>query len=263
MKTDQTIKNRHNLSLVIAAYTHEKPQGLVFLQHGLTGYKEHLPMQAMLEVFLQHKYDAITFDATHSFGASEGALENFTPTTLIHDLEDVIAWAAAQEFYREKFVLAGHSMGGFSILHYALRHPEKITALAPVACSLSGRLFAEAAAQQDPVLYAQWQNTGSLPKSRLDNPAINGRMSWRLVEDFYRYDILDDAARLTMPVLLIVGDQDTTTPLVHQRLLYDALTCDKQLHVIPGASHAFRGGDYALQLQNYLSSWLDMLPKNA
>jgi pimeloyl-ACP methyl ester carboxylesterase len=42
-------------------------------------------------------------------------------------LEDVINWSKTQEFYKEKFFLAGHSLGSMSIFHYATENPEKIS----------------------------------------------------------------------------------------------------------------------------------------
>ena len=54
-----------------------------------------------------------------------------------------------------------------------------------------------------------------------------------------KYDLLPDAKKLTMPVLLIVGEYDNGTPPEHQKLLFDALPGPKEMHIIKGAKHTF------------------------
>lgn len=49
-------------------------------------------------------------------------------------------------------------------------------------------------------------------------------------------DVREDAARVSVPTLLIYGDRDQDTPLSHARVLQQAITGSK-LEVVPGASH--------------------------
>ena len=54
----------------------------------------------------------------------------------------------------------------------------------------------------------------------------------RVVQD----DVREEASRLTLPVLLVYGDQDASTPLRYGQILHDAIK-HSRLQVIAGADH--------------------------
>jgi alpha-beta hydrolase superfamily lysophospholipase len=49
---------------------------------------------------------------------------------------------------------------------------------------------------------------------------------------------LKRVSRITIPTLVLWGEEDQFDPPETARLLYDALVCKKQLHIIPGNGHA-------------------------
>jgi len=51
-------------------------------------------------------------------------------------------------------------------------------------------------------------------------------------------DTLKRVARIQVPTLVLWGEDDQVDPPETARLLYDALCCEKQLHIIPGSGHA-------------------------
>jgi pimeloyl-ACP methyl ester carboxylesterase len=79
--------------------------------------------------------------------------------------------------------------------------------------------------------------------------------------DRLRYDILPKTHLLTMPVLLVVWDQDTSAPVVHQQTLYHNLPGLKELHIIPDAPHTFRAQEHFDQLYQILSTWIQWLQR--
>lgn len=77
------------------------------------------------------------------------------------------------------------------------------------------------------------------------------------MEDRLKYDILPDVNKLTMPVLLIVGEKDGGTPLAHQQILFDHLPGSKEIHIIKGAPHTFRTPEELQEMQEIMEKWID------
>ena len=50
-------------------------------------------------------------------------------------------------------------------------------------------------------------------------------------------DTLKRVGRITAPTLVLHGQDDQLDPPKSAQLLYDALTCEKQLYIIPGNGH--------------------------
>jgi predicted alpha/beta-fold hydrolase len=106
------IKNSQNQKIAVIVEKVEKPKGLVFIMHGLGGFKEQPHIEIFAKVFKDNNYTVVRFDTTNSFGESDGDYANATVTNYYQDLEDVINWSKRQNFYQEPFILCGHSLGG-------------------------------------------------------------------------------------------------------------------------------------------------------
>jgi pimeloyl-ACP methyl ester carboxylesterase len=50
-------------------------------------------------------------------------------------------------------------------------------------------------------------------------------------------DTIERVAAIKAPTLVLWGEDDTIDPPETARLLYAALSCHKQLHIIPGNGH--------------------------
>ena len=110
------IRNRSSRNISVFLEKAEEQRGLVFIMHGLGGFKEQPHIRTYAQVFKQNNFSVITFDTINSVGESGGEMAEATLTNYYEDLEDVIAWAKTQDFFQEPFVLAGHSLGSFCIL---------------------------------------------------------------------------------------------------------------------------------------------------
>jgi dipeptidyl aminopeptidase/acylaminoacyl peptidase len=262
------IKNRNDKKICVVVEQPEgKPKGpafakasagkLAFVMHGLGGFKEQPHIRAMIESFLENGYTAVSFDATHTFGESEGKYEDATTTNYLEDLEDVINWSESQSFYTEPFCLAGHSLGAFAVALYTEKYPNKVKALAPISTVVSGKLSAEASSERG--LLEEWKRTGWLSKPSESIPGLIKKLKWTEMEDRLKYDILPEANKLTMPVLLIVGDLDKGTPFDHQKMFYDKLSGKKDLHVIKESPHTFRQPQHLKKLKDIFVKWIKSL----
>ena len=67
---------------------------------------------------------------------------------------------------------------------------------------------------------------------------------------------MPEVNKITMPVLLIVGDRDDSTPPEHQKILFDALTGKKEMHVIKGAPHTFRDPVHLEKIRVIFDKWI-------
>jgi len=243
------IKNRKDqkISVLVEA---QKSNGLAFVMHGLGGFKEQPHIQVIADAFAENGYTVVRFDTTNSIGESEGEYKDATTTNYYEDLEDVIKWASGQKWYREPFILAGHSIGAMCICLYAEKFPGKVKALAPISTVVSGKLSMETGNKKE------WQETGWLIEESKSKPGVIKKLPWSHMEDRLKYDLLSKAEKLTMPVLMAVGENDNITPLRHQKILYKVLPGPKELYVVKKSGHTFRKEDELNELKKIFDSWI-------
>jgi pimeloyl-ACP methyl ester carboxylesterase len=253
------IKNRHGLKLVIQVDTPDNPINLVFIAHGQAGFIEQKHIQVFADAFLENNFRVVRFDATHAMGESGGDIQDVTFTGYIEDLEDVINWARKQVWFQRPFALCGHSMGGLSTGYYAEVHPDEILCAAPLSACINHNLYSQTL---DKDYLKQWQERGFIEKESRSKPGTTFRVGWQAVEDIKNYDLLKHADKLTMPILLMAGSEDTSTPFEQQKILFDKIPGNnKQLIKIEGVEHSFRSGDVYEQekldeVKQAISEWL-------
>lgn len=244
--TKLTIINRKGQKVALIIEANKNPSELAFVVHGLGGFKEQLHIAAFAQAFKDKDFAVVRFDATNSFGKSDGNYENATTINYYEDLEDVIGWARTQSWYKEPFYLAGHSLGGISVILYAERFPEKVRGLAPISTVVSGELSIKVAGEKN---IKNWEKTGWREEKSESIPGLVKKLKWSHMVDRLKYNILPKANKLAMPTLLIVGDKDDKTPLKHQKMLFDKLSGKKELHILENADHNFRGPNYKRNLE--------------
>lgn len=250
------IKNRRGQKIAVLVEGQENAKGLVFIAHGLGGFKEQPHMGILAKTFLGNGYTAVRFDATHSIGESDGNYEDATTTNYCEDLEDVIKWASGEEWYQEPFVLVGHSLGAYSTALYAENHPEKVKALAPLSVVVSGKLSWENKPKEE---LEEWKRSGWKHKISQSKPGLKMSLKWSHMLDRLNHDLLPKADRLTMPVLLIIGENDKTTPLKHHNFLAERIPGPKELHIIEGAEHTFRAAGHLAEIAKVVDAWIKNL----
>lgn len=249
------IKNRKGLKIVVLVQKHPHQKGLVFVMHGLGGYKEQTHIETFAQTFVDKGFTVIRFDTTNTIGESDGKYENATTTNYYQDLEDVIGWAKKQNWYQVPFWLVGHSLGGICTALYAENHPEEIKALAPISTVVTGKLSLEAPKHKD--TWKNWQRTGWKITLSSSKPNVVKKLKWSHMEDRLKYDLLAKGNNLTMPVLLIAGSNDDATPPKHQKILFDKLPGKKELHIIKNAPHTFIAANQLAEIKNIFSRWID------
>lgn len=248
------IKNRKGQKIAVLVEKTKNQKGLAFVMHGLGGFKEQAHIQTFADAFRESGYTVLRFDTTNTYGESDGKYEDATTTNYYEDLEDIVQWAGTQVWYKEPFALAGHSLGGICTALFAERYPEKVKMLAPISTVVTGKLTLEAPKHKGE--WKEWKETGWREYESETEPGRIKRLPWSHMEDRLRFDLLTEANKLTMPVLLIVGDQDDNTPPEQQRILYDALPGPKELRIVKGAPHTFRDKKHLDEIKNIMSAWI-------
>ncbi len=251
------IKNRREQKIVVLLEKAENQKGLAFVMHGLSGFKEQEHIKILSNAFLEKGFTAVRFDTTNTLGESGGKLEHSTITNSYEDLEDVINWSKSQPWYQEPFALAGHSQGGISVALYAEKYPKQILALAPISSVVSGKLSLEAHEKHHPGMLENWEKTGWRIDESRSKPGTIRRLPWSHIEDRLKYDLLPEANKLTMPILMIVGENDDSTPPDHMKKLYDLIPGKKEFHIINGAPHTFRDKKHLDEIKGLFIKWID------
>jgi pimeloyl-ACP methyl ester carboxylesterase len=246
----EIIKNRKKEVIVVLIENQGNNHELVFIMHGLGYNKEEPCIATVAEFFKQKNYNTLRFDATNTFGESDGKFENATFTSYYEDLEDVINWAKTQEWYKEPFVIAGHSLGGLCAMLFAEEYPLIVKAIVSISAIISGKLASE-----------------KYPKEILDEVKRKGiyewkdgnrikKLKWNFLEDALKYDSLRNISAITMPVIIIVGEYDSEAPVSDQKILYDSIPGKKDLKVIKGAPHIFKDKGHLDEIKNLLGEWI-------
>ncbi len=159
----------------------------------------------------------------------------------------------------EKAVVGGLSMGGYTALAFARRHPQRLLALvladtkatadAPAAADNRRRIAAVLDGEASPRVLldeslphllgattkAQRADVVTFVRSLVEavDPAA---AAWAQRAMAARTDTIDVLCSLTLPVAVIVGDEDTLTPPADARAMAAAAP-HSALTVIPGAGH--------------------------
>jgi len=249
------IQNRRGADLVLVVDQPPKPRGVSIVAHGLGGNKDEPDIKAIADVFREHKFITIRYDASNARGESGGYVEDAKTTTYYDDLTDVVGWAQGQPWFKRPLVLAGHSIGATSAALYAEQHPGDVRGLVLISGVISGTLHLQEAPQKAP---ADWEQTWQQIKEGFSKKESSSDVNWfPFLIDLLRFNILGKVDELAMPVLIIVGGNDELVPVIHQQRLYDSLSGPRELRIIPGAGHTLWRESELAALRGIVSQWLD------
>ena len=256
-----SIKNRIGLKIIGKILKPNNSIGLSFVMHGLGGYKEELHIDLLANTLFENNYIVINFDATNSKGESEGKYEDATMQKHYEDLVDVINWAKTQNWYKELFILVGHSMGGYAVARYAEEYPKKVKGLFPFGAVFSGKDNFDTYSKLRSVELKDWKETGWTHRVSNSKPGFEMKLPWSHMEERLKHDLKPMVNKITMPILFVVGENDTSCPSSDQKKFYDLLPENtiKEFHIIKGVGHVFREPQHLNELREIFSNWLKKL----
>lgn len=227
----------------------EAPRGTAIAIHGLGGFKEQSHIVAMAEAYRACGYSTVRMNTRHAFVGDGSAYEHATITASVEDLNAVATWVEAQAWHDGALVLAGHSLGGISVLEVAHTHGADL--IIPASPVVTGTDPDE---RYDEAELREWRETGWRASESASRPGSMKRLRWRPFEaDLRRYDVMRYASELEMPSLVICGSLEDD--LDEFRALAEAMP-DAQIHIIDGAPHTYRTREQLEDLRATIEAWL-------
>ncbi len=182
-------------------------------------------------------------------GDSAGPFEALTTTLAVHQTETALDLISARDY--DRIGLVGSSFGGLvAILTAAQRRDIACLALkCPVVDFAEELRFTFG-----PEELARWQDTNTIPNIMGGPDRV--RLRYDFYEDCLRQIAYEPAERITVPTLIVQGEQDECVPLHQSRRLYNALNGPKRLDFLPEADHQFTRGEDFHQMTTSISNWL-------
>jgi pimeloyl-ACP methyl ester carboxylesterase len=178
-------------------------------------------------------------------------------------LADALGW--------DRFVLAGHSMGGGIAITAALYHPARIAGLVladtgarlRVAPDLLGTARAAAASGRAPAADRSWAFAAGTPQAVVTRvqsltAGTDPRVTYAdwIADD--TFDMMTRVGEITAPTLALCGAEDRLTPVKYHRYLQERIP-DCRLAVIEGAGH-WSFHEQPAQFDRAVSAFLAGLP---
>jgi pimeloyl-ACP methyl ester carboxylesterase len=208
----------------------------LLLIHGAGGQHTHWPPQVRREGLVR-----ILAPDLPGHGRSEGPCRS----SVAEYAADMLALMDALGI--ERFIPAGHSMGGAIALQLALDAPERIAGLVLAASGARLRVtpqildrvrsdFEEVA---DLVIRYSFSPAADDSLRRLARRTLRQIPPQVVYGDYLacdRFDVMDRLPQIAIPALVIGGTADQMTPSKYQQYLADCLP-DAELHLVDGAGH--------------------------
>jgi len=221
-------------------------RGAVILCHGMESNKNSEKIVRVAAALAGRGILALRFDFSYA-GGSSGKFEDITYAGEVDDL--CVAYALVKNRAPGKIAILGSSMGGTVALLFAAKQPA-IAALVTVAAPVHPEAFP--ARTLSPEQINQWRGRGyTLYHGR--------RLNVSLLHDLETINVVEAAAHIACPVLIIHGDVDEVVPVNEAHELHACLSGPRKLSILPRGDHRFSDPGV---LERAMAEALDWLTKH-
>lgn len=107
---------------------------------------------------------------------------------------------------------------------------------------VGGKYFIRSRLLNEHDSYRKWQREGRLYRENKNHPELNGWLSFDVVRDMLRYNLVRDAGSIRCPTLLITGDRDSSSTVYNNEKLFERLQCAKRLTILKNADICMKAG---------------------
>jgi alpha-beta hydrolase superfamily lysophospholipase len=236
------------------------PAPALIICHGAGEFKENY--FELCQCLAERGVVALAVDM-HGHGESEGERFHVNMDQWVADVRAAVGFLSAHPSVGSGRIGAfGLSSGGTAILEAALVEPKLKALVALDATVRNSMPWVFAVVLKGLILLGRikkWLTKKDLRLSMLKmmegvkmaaDPEVESwlRANPRSIEAFKAFPLpgaahsffvntIERVSRITIPTLVLWGEDDQLDPPETARLLYDALICKKQLHIIPGNGH--------------------------
>lgn len=256
MKTFIRNGDGEKLAVVVEGLENQSNRKLVFIEHGLSSYKEYHVVRCAAEAFLANGYVVVTFDTRFSFGESDGDIAMTSLTNSIADLKTVIDWAGTQDFFAEPFALCGHSLGGGSVIDYAENFSHKVSLLVSLGGMVGGKYYLRSYMLHNQEFFEKWRESDKRFCRKSNDKNICGYVPFDFVLDLQNYDLVFNAGKITADTLLITGEDDKSSTVYNNERLFEKITAPKKLVILENCPHTFASENNQKELYETIDKWL-------
>ena len=210
---------------------------IVVLGHGVTGNKDRPFVVALGEDLAAAGVPALRF----SFSGNGGSEGQFIDSTISKEVDDLGAVLDVLEGYTVCYV--GHSMGGAVGVLRASKD-DRIQLLV----SLAGMVHTKS--------FAQREFGDVIPDEGFMWDEPDCPLSQAYMDDLTQINtVVDLAAKVTVPWLLVHGDEDDVVPIEDSRDILANADSQAQLVTIEGANHVF-SDEYTPVMVEKVIAWI-------
>lgn len=238
-----------------------RPAPVLIICHGAGEFKENY--SELCEYLARRGVASLAMDM-HGHGKSEGERFHVNISAWVEDIKVAVNFLCADSRVEGNRIGAfGLSSGGTAILEAALVEP-RLKALVMLDCTvrnsmpfiatviLKGLVFLgriKKALTKSDLRLPMIKLFGSLPV--VSDPEINDRLQHdpKAIEAFLSFPLpgaaqsffvntIKRVSGISIPSMIIWGEEDKLDPPRTAQMLFESLTCKKQLHIIKGNGHA-------------------------
>lgn len=281
-KIDFNIKSTDGTRLHLHTWQTKKPEKIILVVHGMGGHADFYTDS--LAKYVQDKNISIYAPDLRGHGRSEGIRGDIEDFHLF--LEDV---KAAVEFARLRhpdlpLLMLGESMGTPIATNYAASaqgylRPDALILLACVVAPTIKPRLDEIFRTAFYTLYDRKKIvipiTGREHEGISDvefikvikaDPLFNRKVSVRFLMKLTAFTskAYNSAPKLTMPTIVMNGEEDITVRLKATRKFFDNIaSSEKEWHLFPGVFHSILNDVRSAEVRTELFAWLERLNLNA
>lgn len=240
-------RNGHGIAVILSAP--DRPTtSLAVLCHGFLSNKNSTTNKTLTRLLNEQGLATFRFDFFGQ-GDSDGPFEKLTTTLALQQAEAALDLVSARGY--DRIGLVGSSFGGLvAILTAARRRDIACLALKCPVVDFAEELRLTFGLDE----LAQWQILNTIPNIMGGPDRV--RLRYGFYEDCLGQIAYEPAERISIPTVIVQGEQDECVPLHQSRRLYDALRGPKRLDLLPNADHQFTRGEDFHQMTTSISDWL-------